>query len=149
MKLKKKMMTIYIQRVRSPHGMSLKEYTSFYSKLMKKYEGRSGLKIVSRSTYYSDGGYWLMERRMETDAELGKRQAVVDKRLAAREVERVRDKASRKAYADKRKIEMKKQKEAVKKANMERQVERVKTMVKVLQLAGYEISKSKALAARG
>lgn len=144
--LKKKMLTKYLQRVRAPHGMNLKEYATFYSKLLEKYSDSKNLKIISKSGYYSDGGYWLIERRMETSAELAKRQKAYDIRIAKRKAQTERYRAVRQAQIAAERESNKRHKLAMKKAQMERKVEEVQTMVKILQTAGYTISATKAKA---
>lgn len=147
--LKKKTLTKYLQRVRAPNGMTLKEFTSFYSKLVKKYGDSKDLKIVSRSHYYSDGGYWLIERRLETDSELSKRQKALDKKLALQKAQTERRREARKLENAKWAAARKKEKAAMEKAKLEKKVEEVKTMVKVLQMAGFKVSPSKVVSARG
>ena len=143
------MLTIYLQRVRAPHGMTLKAYSSFYSKLVKKHKNSNNLKIISRSSYYSDGGYWLIERRLETDAELSKRQAILDKREALRKADMLRLQVKRKADRAKWKAVEKAKKAAEVKAKMEKKVEEVKTMVKILKAAGFNVSKTAVVSATG
>lgn len=147
-KLKKQTVTKYLQRVRAPNAMTLKEYSSFYSKLVKKYGDSKTLKIVSRSGYYSDGGYWLIERRLETDAELAKRQNAYDKRMAMQKAQTERYNALRKADALKSRAADKKHKDLLKKAQLEKKVEDVKIMVKALQMSGFTVNKGKSSSAR-
>jgi hypothetical protein len=137
-KLKKKMLSIKLQKVRAPGGMTLKEYTAFYASLVRKYGDSKNLKILYRGGYY--GAYWLVERRMETDAELAKRQTILDKKIARRQAEIARYRAARKIEAAARRESDKRHKLAMKKAAMERKVEEVKTMVNVLKAAGYVVS---------
>lgn len=140
------MLTIYLQRVRSPDGMNLKEYTSFYSKLLKKYGSSTNLKIGTHNGYYSNGGYWLIERRLETDGELAKRQATLDKRMAVRKAQVESRRAARIIENAKWTAARKKEKVAIAKAKMEKKVEEVKTMLSILKAAGYSISTAKATA---
>lgn len=156
-KLKKKMLTIYLQRVRSPNGMTLKEYTNFYADLVSKYGDSKTLKVISRSGYY--GGYWLIDRRLETSAELVKRQAILDKNIAKKEALRAKIKASREIEAKRRQAQQKidtikyrksvqRHKKAMKKAQLEKKVEEVKTMVKALELAGFKVTSTKGISTR-
>lgn len=139
-KLKKQLITKYLQRVASPSRLSLKETVSLYSKLIKKYGDSKTIKIVDRSGYYSDG-FWLVERRLETDSELAKRQSAYDKRMAAQKAETLRWAAVRKADAIKRRA-------ADKKAKLEKEVEKVKNMVEALKLVGFEVVPKNRVSAR-
>ena len=155
-KLKKKIITKYLQRVHIPTNMSLKEYATFYNKLISKYGDSKDFRLIYRDSYYS-GAYWLMERRLETDAEFKLRKKKYDemlariekrrvKKLALQKAETARRQAQAKAMKIKMRAEMKKQKEAKKKADMEKKLEDIKTMVKVLKLSGFEVSSTKSSA---
>lgn len=140
MKLKKKMLTVYIQRVKAPQGVTLTEYNTFYTKLTAKYGDNANLKIIRRMHGYSTGGYWLVERRMETNDELAKRQAILDKVIAKRRAIQEARKAKRKVEQAAYKADQKKRDSALKEAKLHREVENIKTMVAALKLAGYSVS---------
>lgn len=141
-KLKRKELTIYLQKVRSPQGMTLSQYLSFYEKLKKKYSHLTGeLRLMNRYTYYSgSSGNWLVEKRMESTKELAQRQAKLDAEVARRKAaaERRRKQLSlmRARERAKQRIEAKRRESALR----ERKVEEVKNMVSILKEAGYSIS---------
>ncbi len=146
MKLKNQMLTIVLERARMPNKISLKDFHAFYSKLMEKHSELKGLALTYRGGYY--GRHYLVQRRMETDAELAKRQIIVDKRLLAKKKEQEKRAIVRKAEMLKDRAEDKKHKMLMEKAKLEKKVEEVKTMVKVLQMAGFKVSPAK-VSARG
>lgn len=141
-KLKKKMITKYLQKVRMPMGMTLKEFNSFYSKLASKYGDSKDIRLVERTGYYNAGGFWLVERRLETDAELAQRQKALDIGRAKRQALMERIRAQRKIEAAKRRAAEQERKKAMKKAQLEKKVEEVKTLVKILKSAGFQVSKT-------
>lgn len=138
MKLKKKMITATLKRIRMPGRMTLKAYTSYYTKLIAQYGNKSSLKVGYLDGYYSGtpSGHWLYERRLETDAELAKRQAKFDKNVALQKAETVQRRKRLKLEKARIKVEMKREE----KRKMEKKIETVKTMVSVLRAAGYKIS---------
>jgi hypothetical protein len=141
MKLKKKLITVQIKRLRMPGRMPLKSFTAFYNKLISRYGGQNSLKVGYLDGYYSGGssGYWLYERRLETDMELAKRQAMYDRRIAQQKAETVRFRRQRALEATRRKAELKR----IEQAKMEKKVEEVKIMVSLLKSAGYAVSTKK------
>jgi hypothetical protein len=144
-KLKKQMITKYLQRVRAPHGMVLKDYHEFYAKLFMQFGNSKNLKIVSRSDYYSSSGYWLIERRLETNEELAKRQAILAKKMAKLKILRENRHKLKKIEAAKWRAIDKNRKAGEQKAKLEAEVEKVKTMVAVLKAAGFNVSKNKVI----
>lgn len=140
MKLNKKMLTIKLKKVRKPDKMSLIEYIALYKGLIKKYGNKKTLRLGYLGGYYSQGAYYLYERRLETDAELAKRQAKEDKWEIRIKAERARIKKARMEHRAEARIEAARIEKARKKAMMEKKVEEVKVMVSILKAAGYSVS---------
>lgn len=139
MKLKKRLITKRLQKVRLPQNMTLRDFTLYYINLTKKYLGSYKLNYN-----YRDGSYWIVERRMETNVELAQRQKLVDKRKARMlflrkqlAAERARERAIKKA-----------QEKRNKNAQLNKKVEEFEAMVGILKGAGYNIVKNDRLGAK-
>lgn len=145
MKLKKKTIIQKLERIRLPQSTSLAEFTSFYEGLKRKYGSSKSLRLGRLGGgYYTTGANWLYENRLETNEELAVRQAKHDRELARRKAETERYRAARKKETLKRRAEMKQRVAAQKKAELEKKVEEVKTMVNILKMAGYTVAKGAA-----
>jgi len=142
MKLKKQMITINLEKVRAAHGTTLQELSSLYTKLAAKYGTRKSLRIIEKYESYRTyrTQHWLIERRMETDAELAKRQAKHDAVIARKKAVAMRRRAARKAETARYRAEAKAREAAHKKAQMEKKIEEIKTMAKLLKAAGIKIT---------
>lgn len=140
-KLKKKVITKYLQKVRLPVGMTLKEFNAFYAKLTAKYGDSKDIRLIERTYDYSSGGSWLVERRLETNEELAKRQKELDARIARIQAIREKYNIQRKAETLRRRAAEKARQKAMKQAQLEKKVEEVKTLVRILKASGFEVSK--------